>query len=258
MGKRFDGVSIVVIPEEGGESRTFKISRRRGKVFLVSAVAFILVLGFMVTSWWYFALNTARNWQLKALVDSLESERGQVLALAEEMGRVEAEYEHLRSLFGIEGGSMGSDLWLPPSGLPGSRSASARAGAEPQIPTAWPLTEAGFITQPLLAGAGGDHPGLDIAVPTDSYIRASGSGRVLRVGEDPTYGLFVVLDHGEGYQSIYGHVSNILVERGQAVRRQEVIALSGSTGQSTAPHLHFEILLDGIPVDPLSLMEQPG
>jgi murein DD-endopeptidase MepM/ murein hydrolase activator NlpD len=81
---------------------------------------------------------------------------------------------------------------------------------------------------------------------------------VLRVGEDPMYGFFVVLDHGEGYQTVYAHASTILVQRGRSVRRHEVIALSGSTGQSTAAHLHFEILLDGLPLDPLSMVERPG
>jgi murein DD-endopeptidase MepM/ murein hydrolase activator NlpD len=78
------------------------------------------------------------------------------------------------------------------------------------------------------------------------------------VGEDPVYGFFVVLDHGDGYQTVYAHTSMILVERGQNVRRKEVIALSGSTGQSTAAHLHFEILLDGLPLDPLSMVESPS
>jgi murein DD-endopeptidase MepM/ murein hydrolase activator NlpD len=178
--------------------------------------------------------------------------------LAEELTRVESGYEALRSLFGAGETPVASDLWLPPSGIPGSRSARPDLEEGGYLPTAWPLTEAGFITQALVDQDSGDHPGLDIAISTDSYIRASGSGRVLRVGEDPLYGSFVVLEHEEGYQTVYAHASEVLVERGQAVRRGEVIALSGSSGQSTAPHLHFEILLDGIPVDPLSMVEQPG
>jgi murein DD-endopeptidase len=57
---------------------------------------------------------------------------------------------------------------------------------------------------------------------------------------------------------VYAHASAILVDRGQGVRRGEVIGLTGSSGRSTAPHLHFEILLDGLPVDPLTLVEQPS
>jgi murein DD-endopeptidase MepM/ murein hydrolase activator NlpD len=110
----------------------------------------------------------------------------------------------------------------------------------------------------LIEGDAGDHPGLDIAIGSGSYIRAAGAGQVLRTGEDSIYGRFLVLDHGQGYQTVYAHASMILVSRGEAVRRGEVIALTGSSGQSTAPHLHFEVLLDGLPVDPMSLVEQPG
>ena len=80
---------------------------------------------------------------------------------------------------------------------------------------------------------------------------------MVEVGDDPVYGRFVSLDHGEGYRSLYAHASVALVEVGQRVRRNEVIALSGSTGRSTAPHLHFEILLSGAPVDPLTMVRQP-
>ena len=93
--------------------------------------------------------------------------------------------------------------------------------------------------------------------PTDSYVRAAGGGTVVDLGDDPVYGYFVVLDHGEGYTTIYGHTALLLVERGQRVRRNEVIALSGSTGRSTAPHLHLEILLNGEAVDPLTMVQQP-
>lgn len=258
MEKQRGGLSIVLLPEEGGESRTFHLSPRGVRLAKWGGTAAVVIASIMFISWWYLAFQTAKSWQLQATVDSLEIERTQIRALAEELGRVEAEYENLRGLFGSSETPIAPDLWLPPSGLPGSRSASQGVGSGEFLPTTWPLTEAGFITQPLVEDGTADHPGLDIAVPTDSYIRAAGAGRVVRVGEDPLYGHFVVLEHGDGYQTIYAHASLILVPRGHEVRRAEVIALSGSSGQSTAPHLHFEILLDGLPVDPLSMVEQPS
>ena len=122
----------------------------------------------------------------------------------------------------------------------------------------WPLTEKGLVTQGLLDGEEGEHPGLDIAVQTDSYVRAAGGGIIAEVNIDEVYGRFVVIDHGSGYTTVYAHISAQLVVQGQRVREREVIALSGSSGQSTAPHLHFEILLDGSPVDPLSMVQQPN
>ena len=246
------------LPDEGGKSRSIRISSRRRRHLLGLGIAGMSLLLAMVLSWGYLAYETARGWQLQALVDSLQAERSQVLSLAEEFSRVQEEYEHIRALFGSAEPSVSPDLWLPPSGHAGSPSTPDSPSGTQELPTTWPLTEPGYITQPLLAGERGDHPGLDIAIPTDSYIRAAGGGRVLRVGDDPLYGRFVVLEHDEGYQTVYAHASTILVERGERVRPAEVIALSGSTGRSTAAHLHFEILLNGLPVDPLSMVEQPG
>ena len=113
------------------------------------------------------------------------------------------------------------------------------------------------MTQEHLGGAGADHPGIDIAVATGSYVRASGDGVVVQAGEDPVYGLFILLDHGNGMRTRYGHAMHLIAQRGWTVRQGEVIALSGSTGASTAPHLHFEILKDMKTVDPFSMVTPP-
>jgi murein DD-endopeptidase MepM/ murein hydrolase activator NlpD len=70
------------------------------------------------------------------------------------------------------------------------------------------------------------------------------------------YGLFVMLEHLDGYRSMYGHASRILVQVGDTIFAGSVIALSGSTGRSTAPHLHFEIIYEGRSIDPLSLVQE--
>ena len=76
-------------------------------------------------------------------------------------------------------------------------------------------------------------------------------------GEDPVYGKYIVIDHGGGLESIYGHASRLLVGQGTRVKRLQMIALSGSTGQSTAPHLHFEVRKNGEAVDPYQYVKQP-
>jgi murein DD-endopeptidase MepM/ murein hydrolase activator NlpD len=191
-------------------------------------------------------------------VRSLEADRARVQALAAELQGIERQYARLRAMFGAPTAATPSDAWLPPPGA-GRRSGAPRTTVTASVPASWPLTERGFVTQGLLDGEAGEteHPGLDIAVPTDSYVRAAGAGTVVDVGEDPIYGRFVVIDHGEGYTTLYGHASLNLVARGEQVRQNEVIALSGSTGRSTAPHLHFEVLLNGEAVDPLTLVHQP-
>ena len=101
---------------------------------------------------------------------------------------------------------------------------------------------------------------LDWLVDADKQVLDAGrfpNLTVVDVGEDRVYGRFILLDHGAGFRTLYAHASTTFAERGQRVLRDEVIALSGSTGRSTAPHLHFEILLNGEPVDPLTLVKQP-
>lgn len=234
------------------------LSNTRFRLALVGGVLLVGIMLFLASTWWFLALQARKGWVLQARVDSLELETATVQTLARELERVEAEYSRLRSLFGPATSPVAPDLWLPPTGVPGSQRVPSMPADSEDRPTSWPLTEAGFVTQALIEGDAGDHPGVDIAVPSGSYVRAAGAGRVVRIGEDPVYGFFVVLDHGGGFESVYAHTSMILVTRGQAVRRNEVIALTGSTGRSTAPHLHFEVLMDGNPVDPLTLVEPPG
>ena len=100
------------------------------------------------------------------------------------------------------------------------------------------------------------HPGIDIAVPMGTPIRAAGGGEVGRTGRDPDYGLFVLIRHPDGYETMYGHASRILVEGGEQVGSSQVIALSGSTGRSTAPHLHFEVRRGGRSIDPRTIVKE--
>jgi len=247
-----------VVPDSGQETRTFRISYRRLRALGGLAAVIALALTLMAGSWWYLAARASRVSDLEDKVATLEGERAQVQSLARQLEGIERQYSRIRDMFGAHKAETPSDVWLPPTDA-GRRSRTPRTTAHASVPSSWPLTERGFVTQGLLDATGSreEHPGLDIAVATDSYVRAAGAGTVVDVGEDPIYGRFVVLDHGKGYTTLYGHASLNLVSRGQRVRQNEVIALSGSTGRSTAPHLHFEVLLNGEAVDPLTLVHQP-
>jgi murein DD-endopeptidase MepM/ murein hydrolase activator NlpD len=98
------------------------------------------------------------------------------------------------------------------------------------------------------------HEGIDLEVPEGTEVYAARSGRVLFAGQRGGYGLSVVLQHDHGYRTIYAHLSEIFVYRGQFIEGGQRLALSGNTGNSTGPHLHFEILHDGKPLDPLALL----
>jgi murein DD-endopeptidase MepM/ murein hydrolase activator NlpD len=96
------------------------------------------------------------------------------------------------------------------------------------------------------------HEGLDIANRPGTTIKAPADGTVVFANTKSGYGQTVILDHGYGLETLYGHTKAILVKKGQKVRRGDTIALMGSTGRSTGPHVHYEVHVNGTPVDPLS------
>ncbi len=96
------------------------------------------------------------------------------------------------------------------------------------------------------------HTGLDFTAPKGTPIQATGDAQVKSVAKDASgYGWHVILDHGFGFATLYGHMSRIDVQVGQRVKRGEVLGLVGSTGTSTAPHLHYEVISRGHKVDPI-------
>ena len=98
------------------------------------------------------------------------------------------------------------------------------------------------------------HAGIDIAAPTGTAIRASASGTVVTASSMRGYGNTVIIDHGGGFSTLYGHCSRLYVRTGQRVSQGDRIAAVGSTGLSTGPHLHFEIRINGRPVNPASYL----
>jgi len=102
------------------------------------------------------------------------------------------------------------------------------------------------------------HSGIDIAAPYGTDVYAARGGTVAEIGDDREYGNYVLLQHAGGYQTLYGHLSRVLVELNQRVASGMIIAKVGSTGMSTGPHLHFEIRRNGRPEDPLPLLPKGG
>jgi murein DD-endopeptidase MepM/ murein hydrolase activator NlpD len=95
------------------------------------------------------------------------------------------------------------------------------------------------------------HEGIDIATPIGTPIHSSDHGRVVFVGEKRGYGKCIIVDHSNGYRTLYGHLNAFFAKEGDIVVKGETIAESGNTGRSTGPHLHFEIQKNGQAVDPL-------
>jgi murein DD-endopeptidase MepM/ murein hydrolase activator NlpD len=95
------------------------------------------------------------------------------------------------------------------------------------------------------------HSGMDLAASTGTPVKAAADGRVLLAGWVSGYGNTVIVDHGGGLSTLYGHNSSITTKAGKLVLQGDIIAKVGSTGVSTGPHLHFEVRQDGTPQDPM-------
>jgi murein DD-endopeptidase MepM/ murein hydrolase activator NlpD len=120
----------------------------------------------------------------------------------------------------------------------------------------WPVT--GPITSPFgwrihpIYGYRSFHTGIDIGVPTGTIVKAARYGKVIYTGYNGAFGLVVIIDHGNSLATMYAHLSRVFVSPGQSVHTLQSIAASGNTGWSTGPHLHFQVDLQGQPVNPLN------
>ena len=124
------------------------------------------------------------------------------------------------------------------------------------ISSGWRLTSYFGPRKDPFTGVASNHTGIDMACSTGTPIRAAMSGTVVHAGWSNIFGNYVILNHGNGYQTLYGHMSKILVKKGQSVDSSTKIGLVGSTGYSTGPHLHFTVYKNGKLVDPLTLLKK--
>jgi len=121
-------------------------------------------------------------------------------------------------------------------------------------PSLWPVNgtlRSAFGGRPdPFSGEGEFHTGVDIAVPAGTPVHVTADGVVTSAGWSGSYGKLVIVSHGNGVETYYAHLSELLVVPGEEVRIGQVIALSGGTGRATAPHLHYEVRIAGTPVNP--------
>lgn len=149
----------------------------------------------------------------------------------------------------------GQKIFIPGAKL--SRDALRKAMGETwatPLKSKWRLTsKCGWRADPF-TGVKQYHPGMDMACPTGTPIYATMGGKVLASGVSRIYGNYVIIDHGNGYQTLYGHMSKRISAAGEYVSQNQKIGLVGSTGYSTGPHLHFTVYKNGKVVDPQTLL----
>ena len=284
MTKRY---SVILIPE--GDNRVHRMSIRKGAMLFAVSCCLLLagLVGFLAYNFFTFSIdhnelqrlrteNSLQRQNLQRLVTDLDEVRHELNALAETDARV-------RQLANLDTAPQGIPVAV--GGLHEGSQAEIVDDIQKQInkllveielrrqsqenvrnllndqvslsrstPKGWPtkgwLTSYFGTRKSPFTGRRVMHEGLDIAANVGTPVVATADGVVARVDYSPSYGKTVVIDHGYGYRTIFGHNSKILVKSGQRVKRGDVVAQVGNTGQSTGPHLHYELRLNGVPIDP--------
>jgi septal ring factor EnvC (AmiA/AmiB activator) len=232
------GAMIIHVQRESGlANRTIIWSARRVRFLRIGGIiAAVLLLVFM-SSWFYLASQAARVPLLTKRLAALERDVQQLDTLKRALAEVEGRFQQVQRMMGASG-SAGA------SGAAAGRDSSG-------LPDTWPLPVAGQL---LEHPAGTKAVGVDVSVPRGTAVRASGSGTVIEVRDDPAYGRVVRMRHAQGYETLYGNLVEVRVALGQRLVAGAVIALTGDSSGVTPAHLHFEIVRDGVQVDPTAFV----
>ncbi len=246
MSERWSKKRLLVYLEPEGATRTFQYRVAYGLIATVFTLFVVSMLVFVVGGAIFArGIESARQAdQLSAANDSLRAEFRKLRTIEAQLVELRRVNERMLRLAGIDSDSLLDDL---ATGLELNQTEdSVWRYSQPHLPPRVGIQSRGFRSEPK----GSEHLGVDIPGPIGVPILASGGGVVTRVEEDAVYGNVITLDHGSGVTSLYGHNDEVLVSLGDSVFAGQPIARLGNTGKSSAPHLHFEIQLDGVPVDP--------
>lgn len=270
-------VSVLIVPDDKGEPITFTLSNRRVQWLKVAGalLALHVLLGF--GAYWRYAVVHRENKRLATVNQELKESTVRIEQLSSELAALEESHNKIRAALGI--GVETSGRWTgaarssvrrtvkeaatggpeyPPSGGTPRRpmalwgdSSNRDSQYARNLPTLVPVR--GYLSARFTAFAdekGKIHPGVDLVAESGTPIRAAADGVVVFAGWTQDLGNMVVLYHGNDLFTIYGHARRLLVSSRDFVRKGDHIALVGSSGESSGPHLHFEIWKNGIAVNP--------
>lgn len=253
-------VTIVVHRDGDLEDKIYKVPAPLLPIAKVAAI--VLTVGIVLGAVLYapVAMTAARVPGLNNEISRLTADNERVRELELILGQLEDRYAQVREALGADAvptdeavaddRMMATPIYARFTGAPEYETIAS-------LPYHWPIDTLHFrayVTRGQVEGGPAAHRGIDIAVRIGTPIRASGGGTIGGAGFDAQYGLFVLVDHPDGYQTMYGHASRLLVSEGQNIEAGQVIALSGNTGRSTAPHLHYERRREGRLVDPFDTL----
>ncbi len=285
--KRQRRISVLLIPDDNAEPYSFRLNWSIARVLLV--IGAVIILHLIGGAIGYVKLyNTYReNVELERSNTRLLEDNKRVYRLAAQLEDMDKDQNKIMNLLGVEsrnGNRSGAGLAAaatesaaaqeePIVSNSGSAPANetvalpvvkgnflrARKKEEAKVSPMWPslLPVEGYLSREFAQDAlvaSNSHEGIDIAAKHGSPVLAAGEGYVVYAGWHQELGNLVILHHGDDLFSTYGHNDRILVREREQVKRGETIALVGSSGRSSGPHLHFEIWHEGKAVDPLQFL----
>ena len=233
--------TVLLVSEKAEKTRRLRLSIASLR-FLIILIIFLILGGLSSIIYSIFLIKNISEINLENL--RMKTERKEVAELIQDLQRIQEMDTYVRQSLGI------SD---PINQLESAyqKQSNIQVSYLENIPSLVPTF--GFITQNFSAGKSNnspDHTGLDIAASIQTAILATADAFVVFSGWHHLYGNLIILSHGNGYFSLYGHNNQNLVEEREKVNRGQLIALMGESGVASGPHLHFEIWENGIPVDP--------
>jgi murein DD-endopeptidase MepM/ murein hydrolase activator NlpD len=246
------GAMIIHVQRESGlANRTIILSQRQVKLLRYLGYTVATVLAFGASSWFYLAAQAARVPLLSRRVSHLQHDVRRLDTLQLALSELEGRYQQVQQMLGAP--SRGA----PPKTIPTTPAADRTVPDESvTLPSEWPLPVSGTLLKAWSDTGADREPGIDLAVPAGTSIRASGAGLVVEVRDDARYGKLVRITHRDGYESIYANASDVRVAPGDRVAAGSAIGLTGGDARSLPAHLHFEVRRGGVDVDPSSLMNK--
>jgi murein DD-endopeptidase MepM/ murein hydrolase activator NlpD len=263
------GFSVIVAPRGTGTTVSFSVPGRL-------AIALIIVLGALLAGLAFSGYTYVRLTILAMDVGRLERENAVLTSQTQKIDEIRAEIAEVEKMRRqIESwAGMASPEVEGEEFAEGTEGAEGEDNAYVYVPM-WPrrysyeimrdvylyhshllpdmiIPAAGWLSRQYIVGAEGElsHPGVDIVAATGTPVRCALDGEITFAGWDEIYGNLVRIEHNDSISTVYGHNDEILVKEGERVAKGAVIARVGNTGRSTAPHLHFEVLKNGIAEDP--------
>ena len=243
------------------KTRTFRLPYALFYAIVGLVAAGLVIMIVFVATYGILLIKARESMIYKKQVSELTKRTEQMGELRRNLAQLRAMNLQVRTMLGLTVTSQDSLAMLQASAEENGTAQellTEQASMLRAIPTFWPVR--GFITKKFSAAedekSGPFHGGIDIAVDRGTPVRAAAAGEVIEAGWNDAYGYYAQIDHGYGIKTLYAHADMLVIVKGERVGQGQTIAYSGSTGKSSAPHLHFQVTQNNIPVDPLRYLLQ--